>query len=230
MAATDYDFSRTRSEIIQRAFRIVGALSLGESLSAEQSEQGVEVLNALVKSWQTGSHTFLWTEVVHILPIMDGYNETALAAGTALDDNILALSSAMYSEDAGTTRRPLRLITLAEWRAKDLPFQPGKVEEICLDLTTKSVRFWPMPNVSAQLDIVAIQRLKDFDTPGGAGDIPVQYIQALTFGLADMLAWEYGVPATERAQLHNQALEFLQQAKASDHDREDYTFVKGAFE
>jgi hypothetical protein len=59
MATTDFDWSSTRNDIMQRAFRIIGVLPLGDSLSGEQQLQAVQALNDMVKAWQT-RHVFLW--------------------------------------------------------------------------------------------------------------------------------------------------------------------------
>jgi len=60
MTAADFDYISTRNQIIERAFRIVGALDLGNPLTAEQLAQGVQALQELTKAWQN-EHLFLWT-------------------------------------------------------------------------------------------------------------------------------------------------------------------------
>ena len=53
------DFTRTRDQIINRALRICGVLSQGDTPSTEQTVESSEALNTMIKSWQAEGTT-LW--------------------------------------------------------------------------------------------------------------------------------------------------------------------------
>jgi hypothetical protein len=71
--------------------------------------------------------------------------------------------------------------------------------------------------------------LFDLDVANGSGDILSRFQLALTFGLAHQLSPEYGLPLGERQWLKQQEADYLHKAKSADFDREDHTFVEGAF-
>jgi hypothetical protein len=75
----------------------------------------------------------------------------------------------------------------------------------------------------------AIVKLKDFDTSNGNPDFPVRYVDALTFGLAHALSFEYGLPISERRELERQYQSAFSEAKGGERERADYEFVDGAF-
>ena len=78
MAVADYDFALTRNEIIEMAHRKVGALSLGQGLSAEQIDSGVKQLDGMVKSWQN-EHVFLWTQRIETVDLVGSDPDYALS-------------------------------------------------------------------------------------------------------------------------------------------------------
>lgn len=63
-----YNFSLTRTQIIEEAFRLLVILGAGQSLTNEQLSRGVFWLNSILASWQMdGMH--LWTtEEIYIFP------------------------------------------------------------------------------------------------------------------------------------------------------------------
>ena len=46
------DFSVNRNEIIESAFRVLGVLGQGRSITAKETSDGAEALNMMIKSWQ----------------------------------------------------------------------------------------------------------------------------------------------------------------------------------
>src|SRR5579859_5735773 len=63
---TSPDFTYNRDQIIRRALRLVGATQSGETPGAQENQDAVDALNALVSEWQaTGLH--LWKESEGVL-------------------------------------------------------------------------------------------------------------------------------------------------------------------
>lgn len=227
MPATDYDFIQTRTEIIERAFRIVGAFSLGDVLSAEKSAQAVQALNSLVKAWQNEYHVFLWTEkkLEQLCSVGDPSYDVPLTTP------FLWLERAYLRKAGETEENRIELISWA--RYTDIPNKddPGSPEQVCIQHWSggSTIYAYPTPNAADYLVLYGPAPLFDLDSAGGSGDMLSRFQMALTFGLAHQLSHEYGLPLAERQLLKSQEAEYLHKAKASDHDREDFTFVQGAF-
>lgn len=63
---TSPDFTYNRDQIIRRMLRLVGAIQSGETPGAQENQDAVDALNALVSEWQaTGLH--LWKESEGVL-------------------------------------------------------------------------------------------------------------------------------------------------------------------
>jgi hypothetical protein len=224
VAATDFDFSLTRTQIIEGALRKLGALGFGDTLSGEESVNAVTQLNALVKEWQT-KDIFLWQLKVQTL------TTTGAVAATALptDPGILGVDSAAWVN--GTAHEPVEVISWRTYQAIATKADAGDPVYLTLDnARAGSVYCWPVPATAKTLRLVVISKLKDWDTAAGNGDFPEHWMLALQYGLADLLADDYGIPATERDRLAQKAQFYFTRAKGSNRDRQDRTTVKGAYE
>lgn len=225
MTLSDYNFNATRTEIIERAYRIIGKLSMGENLSGEMHTQAVLALNSMVKSWQS-RHVFLWTIKEFSQSLTQGVTTYSLASQ---DPPIYAIDRAYLRID--NIDRP---VNVASWRQyQDIPDKtsPGDPSVVALDgQITPTLYVWPVPSQARTLRYTGIVKLKDFDTQGGNPDFPVTYLEALTFGLAHKLACEYGLPIAERRELERQFMAEFQEAKTGERERAEYEFVEGAFE
>lgn len=222
MATTDYDFTATRNDLINRAFRLTGNLGLGETLSGDELTQGAEALNTLVKAWHAEG-VFLWTMTL---------NTTALVASTAsyaLGNDIIGIDRAFRVDTNDDV--PVRLISYRDYQGihdKDASGDPTRVA-IDYGRSTPTLYVWPVPTGAGTLKHLDITRMQDLDTAGATPQIPQRFLKALVYGLAADLADEHLVPLQERRYLDSKARELFMKAKASDVERQDYEFVSGAF-
>lgn len=225
MATTDYDFISTRNELISRAFRIIGALSLGETLTAEQLDQGVMTLNAIVLNWQTDRVFVYGLQRVNV-SLLAGTDDYTLAK----DPPVLAIDRAAIL-DTGNIESPCRLISWREYQ--EIPNKTSSGDPTCCcylpGQTAQTVYVYPVPTRTLTLALLAATRLQDFDAASGDGDIPALYQDALTYAVARDLADEYGIPLKERQLLGAKAFDLYRKMNKHDRDRSDGEFMKGAY-
>jgi hypothetical protein len=226
MALAEYDFNLTRNEIIERAYRIIGKLSVGDSLSADMLQQAVVALNSMVKSWQS-RNVFLWTIREFTQALARGVASYSLASSDppfyAFDSAYLRISNDDRSMD------------VASWRQYTDIYDKtvsGDPTLVALDnALVPTMYVWPVPSQARTMYFTGLVKLKDFDTAGQNPDFPVRYLEALTFGLAHKLACEYGLPINERRELERLAQQEFGESKAGEtRERAEFEFVSGAFE
>jgi hypothetical protein len=226
MAATDYDFSLTRNEIIETAMRIVGALSPWDALTSDQYTQGVNALNSMIKSWQA-EHIYLWTLKQISISLVSG--TAAYSLGT--DPPAVGLDK-VHVVDTSTDELPVEIIPYRDYldipNKTDTDSLPVYVTFNHNDTTTPLI-VWPVPNASRTLKVLAVTKLKDWDSASGDGGFPVRFQEAIIFNLAARLAPEYGLPLSERRELAAQGNYLLKQARTSDKEFNDHEHVRGAF-
>lgn len=226
MAVADYDFVLTRTQIIERALSILGALTEGDVLSAYQAQQGVIALNEIVKRWQT-KHTFLWTERIYSTSTVVGDDDYALPT----DPPFLAVDKAYIVDDD-------RDHVLEQKSYRDFQDIYDKTEGgfpsiWCIDYTTLAspeLRLWPVPNEIWTLKMFGVVRLKDFDTSSGTPDFPSRWQAALTYALAYDLSFQYPVPINEKQAIKVERDEAFMEAKNTDQTQpSDYKGPSGCF-
>lgn len=106
---TSPDFTYNRDQIIRRALRLLGAIQTGETPGAQENQDAVDALNALVSEWQaTGLH--LWKEsegVLFLQPNQIKYGLGGITTDQSAITSTIHESLTTLALTAGTTAIPL---------------------------------------------------------------------------------------------------------------------------
>jgi hypothetical protein len=221
MTAADYDFSLTRNEIIQSAFRKIGILGVAETLSAELQDMGLKALGLIIKDWQTEGHAFLWSE----LWLSQQFTATIVSYALPTATPLIWIEKAFIRDTAGDDI-PLELITWAKYCEIQDKDQAGDPLCMAVNWQDSKMYFWPVPDDTQYCYYLATQRLKDWDTAAGTGDLPIRFQRALIYQLAADLGDDFGV---ETDKLEAKAYTLLSRAKRSDKETTTNDFLTGAF-
>jgi hypothetical protein len=186
--------------------------------------QAIIALNSLVKSWQS-KQVFLWTLRDFVQTLTANVASYSLAA---VEPPLYAIDRAYLRIDNIDTR-----IEAASWRQYwDIQDKTSKGDPTMVAINTQltpTLYVWPVPQQTRTIYYTGIVKLKDFDTANGNPDFPVRYVDALTFGLAHALSFEYGIPLAERREIERQYQSNFAEAKGGERDRADLEFCEGAF-
>jgi hypothetical protein len=222
----DYDFSTTRNNIIKRALRLVGALHEGETISAYQTENGVEALNQIVKAWQN-KHVFLWTERTEEIPLVVGQARYPMQTDPAW----LSIDMAFFRKNNVDTL--IRRLSWAEYQEIEEKTDTGEPYYLTVDPNPadNDIVLWPVPDAADDIFVKGIIRLEDFDTAGQTGVLSSNWELALTYALAFDLSFEYGIPNAEKDRLEKRADTLFFEAKSGEKKQvtSDEEFVTSAF-
>lgn len=224
MAATDYDFSVTRTKLLERAFRQIGVLALGETLTADQEAQGVMVLNSVVKEWAK-SRTFLWAESTFTQALT-----AAIGTYTLPTDPRFVFVDLGYLRDSNNYDEPMTRFSMSEYRDITEKTDQGTPTHFACDGT--SLYLYPIPLTSSTWTFygTGVTKLKDWDTAGAVGDIPEEWKNALLYAVSADLSHEYGLPIGERNALKLEAEVRFRKARNATEDRGDSRcMTRGAF-
>lgn len=228
MTATDFDYLATRNEIIEGAFRIVGALEKGQSLTAELLDQGIKALQLLVKSW-SNKHLFLWSFDQSSFPTVSGQEVYTTSDLSGDDDLIIGLDKAWYVDSNEDI--PLEVISYSRYLdIYDKETNSGTPTAIAFKPTPEPTFYiWPSPDAVYTIKTLAVYPLKDFDAAASSGDVPARFQRALKYALAEDLFDEYPGPMNERQYVQNKAAVLFMEAKHSDEPVETTNEVEGLY-
>lgn len=230
MAATDYDFFTSRTDIIARALRLVGAIGEGDPVNAEQNAAAVLALNQLVKSWQN-KNVFLWTVKTLTMPFVASTASYTLPAIPSTEPAILWVDRAFYRDSVGHDGLELAIIPYREYQEIVDKAAPGRPSLMALNCQpSPTAYFWPVPNAADTLFYEAVTRLQDWDNSATNSGFDPRWDLALTHGLAHELAPENGITSVAELQIfERRADRSFTEAKGGHIEHTTRTHVRSAF-
>lgn len=222
---TTYDYRSGREKTLARAFRIVGAIGAGRTLSAAQTAQGSQILNELIQSW-TGNNIFLWS-----LKNLT----TTLVANTITKDLSAANPPVLDIEQAyvleGTSDYPIAVISWRQYNDIQDKSSTGRPNVVALGAEKiPTLYFHPKPDQSYTINFLASCKLADYDSSIAETDLTEKWERAMAYGVAADLADEYGLPVGEKDRIVGKAAEAFRIAKKlRNRELRDCMFVEGYF-
>jgi len=199
------DFSITRDQLITGALRIVGAIAQGETPNATQLSEGSEALNMLVKAWQADGMP-IWVTKEYVLDMTANTNTYTPTT------KLLKVIQAWNRNSTSKVDIPMRIITRDEYNRLGNKSTTGNPIQVYHEpgLTTSTVKLFPTPAAidasASKIYLVYQKEYDDFDVGTNNPEFPHEYFDALKFGLANRLSFEYGVEPNDRKQLLEQAM------------------------
>jgi hypothetical protein len=208
------------SEIVQAAMVELGVLSAGESPTAEETQDGIRVLNWMFKSWPSRGLN-LWRETQGEIVV------PAATAAIALDPYCLDVVEARFVQSS-TFERPLARWENGQYRQLPNKAQPGYPVAFYLDKQTStiSLRLWPVPVADATIRYTYSRVPQDVTDGSETVDAPQEWTELIYVALAARLVQTFGVNRTDpaTAQIIAQRAAALEQAML-DQDRPASVFM-----
>lgn len=197
------------TRIINRAYRLSGALRKGATPDAEQVSDGIISLNQILAEWaESGVYIFFTTKFT--------FQATAAkliyTVGTGLDAEVITnpfVEITNVNYDVGSVTYSPEYLTRKEFDAigyKQTSAFPGYWTYTVLNKVTE-VGFWPETTGSELITLTGKQRLDSVDLfEDASSEIPAYAINALTYYLAaEVSVFENSVPSNsfdERMKYH----------------------------
>lgn len=198
-----------RDSIISAAMRKCQVLAKGQTPDAEDLSNGTSALNNLVAQLMTMGMP-LWAENSYTVPLVAGQASYTIGVGQSVNTPFpLRVIQAWYIPSGGTSRQDI--FPTANYDMNKLPDgSSGTPSQYSYQpkINYGILTIWPKPDTTATAGAFTIRYVSPFETFSGATDTPYfprEWNNALIYGLAALLAPEYGVPLQDRAQLEKQA-------------------------
>ena len=148
-------------------------------------------------------------------------------ADTSADAVDQAFIRDVYGSD--TDVEIIQTVTANEIPSKIDTGVPSKLWHV-KDITSPYIYMWPIPDLLTYvLHYRRVRYLNDFTSDYASGDWPQSWIDAVVFGLAARIAFEYGVPIQEREELLATAERFEHIARGFNHERPTHHRFSGCY-
>jgi hypothetical protein len=218
------NYTVQRDDIITRALRICGAIGQGETPTANAITEGATALNALVKEYQadgmplwkinqltgitytaTNSYVIGKSQTVNQtapLKVLQAFNRNiTVSPNTDQPVLIVPYQDYLYLGSKSSTGRPSQLFYKT----------PGEGGTIPNSDMIGTILVYPLPDADTianyNLILIVQSPFENFDAATDIPDFPSYWFNALIWGLAGDLAYEYGVGLAERSMIAKKAME-----------------------
>jgi hypothetical protein len=175
----------TVQEFINSTLRLIRVLDSGETPTATESDNALTALNQMIGSWSAAG-----------VPIYQESKDTIALTGASvypLPSRPIRLTAAQVSYSGISF--PVAIVPSQQWiLPKDRTATSKFAKELYYDGTfpNGNVYLWPIVTSGSTLELFSLKPLAQFASLGDTINLPPGYEQALRFGLAGVLAPEYG--------------------------------------
>lgn len=210
----DTTYRLVANEIVAEAFDICGIGSEGESISVDMSARAMRSLNLLAKAWSASGH--LWKQVSRSVSLVAGQDDYALSPKPM---RVVEVRRRVTSSGIDTP--------LNELARQDYLEQPNKSAQATPisfyydpRATVGTLYIWPTASTAVAaamtLELTELQPIEDFDASNNDADFPNEWMQALSYGLAEQIALKYGVAPDVRGEIGARAAAYKANMEAWD--------------
>lgn len=226
MAATDYDFLLTRNELIEQAWRKIGVLPQGETMSAEQLSDAVARLNMIVNEW-TVDGVFVWRRFPVEMTLGVNTSEYEFPDDAA-EPVIETIDSAFVRINNIDTE--LEYLNFREFQQISNKEATGVPVVFSLDHKESIIHFWPTPTVADTVLLWCVARLRDWGDEDESGDFPARWQRSLFYALVCDLLEDNPSTSLSRREMEAKADKLYMRARRGESDNSDNEFVKGSYD
>jgi hypothetical protein len=225
------NLSTTRNDLINGALRLIGVLDPeGGSATATQISNAAESLNFLTKSWMADGLQ-MWCVKNTSITLVDG--TARYRCGNSQTVNVpkpLKIYEAYLNDSSSDTDTPLVIISEQDYYLLGNKTSEGTPSQMYYDPQREygDIYLFPVPDATAAsnktLKIVYQRPIEDFDASTDEPDVPVEWFNALKWGLAMELAPEYGVSNSRYQLITQEAERRKMMAKGYDQENDSIMF------
>jgi hypothetical protein len=188
----------TAVDLITLALKDIGALGIGQAISAEDTADALATLNMMLGQWQ-GERLSVYHLVDTAIPSTGAQSYTVGAGGNFNIQRPIAINAAYARLNAGSATPidyPVAIIDSREDYSrialKALQSFPSYVYyDPAFPLG--NLIFYPVPNNTFELHIVTMEALPQFAAPATVVSLPPEYMAAIRYNLALYLAPSYQI-------------------------------------
>jgi len=219
------NWSHSRDTIIQRTLRIVGGIGQGETPTSTQYSEAATALNDLVKAWEADGMP-LWALKDYTITLVAGTSSYDIGIGASGLNAVAPLKIIQaYTVDSSNLSRPITIIgrdmyenfgdktgsgdVTMIWYQEPGAGVAGSTGELKGTLTTYLV---PLSTSPLTLHVRGQRPFEDFDATADTPDFPSYWYNAIIWGLARDLSYEYGNAFAERSMIAKMADMYKEEA------------------
>ncbi len=214
----------TATDIITEALEILGVLEEGETPGTDQNTSSLRSLNNIIKTWSADTQIFAQDEYTLDLTASTGQYSLGTANVGHVPNKIL---NAVLINSSTSEEIPITEITQGEYYALTDKTSESRPTQWYQKRTPAAVNMdlylWPLPSdTTYDLKMWIQYPLRDVDAVTDDVWFTQEWFLPLSFELAYVLSYKYGVPLQERLYIKRSADDYYAFASSYDTDGSVY--------
>ena len=191
----------TARTLVTRALRHLGVTAAGEVPTADEAEDALSALNAMMESWSLDNHTII-SSTLTIVPLQGGKETYTIGSGGEIDMTWpLKIDQAqlIVEQVVPNLDLPLRILAEQEYglvRIKQLESTYPQALWLHTTYPLGTLHLWPVPTQGNSLRLWTMATSGTFATLDTDLTLGRGYQRALQYNLEMELAEEHGRPVT----------------------------------
>ena len=220
-------WSLKRDSIINAALRKLAVLPSGGSASTTQITDATEAMNTMLKGFMVDGMP-LWAIKEYTFNTVAGTNAYNIGNGQTLATPMpMKVIQGYRIESPGASNIPLNVYNHYDFNL--LPVNASSGEPVNMFYqpfsTFGTIKLWPTPSDATTTITIIYQRpFEDMVASTDDVDFPPYWTEAIVFGLAWRLSYEYGIPIMDRQEIQKIA-EYFHGVALSFGEEEGSLFV-----
>lgn len=189
----------TAQELITRAYVLSGAVSSGDTPTAEELNDGLNALNEMLTNWAE-EHISVYFQDTYSVPIAAGTNSVTIGpTGDFVAERPLNINTS-WLDDSNDQSYPFEMIDSGEYARISLKTDTGRPTRGWYNPTypNGSIVFDKFAELPYTLRLICVTDFDEFTTLSTESVLPTAYTRALRFNLAVELGGELGSPLDPR--------------------------------
>lgn len=182
-------------ELVKSSLRLITAIAIGETPTAQETQDSLRVLNDLLETWSTENLT-VYTQESNTFALVPGQAAyTVGAAGNWVMTRPVEIASA-YVRLQGPDY-PLEQVSDDWYNLIETKAQSGQIPcwfKYDADFPLGVITLWPVPNAAGSITLTSNKQFSAVPNVATVISYPPGYSKALRHALAIDLAGEFGVP------------------------------------
>lgn len=185
----------TALEIIKRSMRLLGVISIGEEPSPDECADSLSALNAMLDSW-ANENLFIYAKTLDTITLTANLGTyTVGPSGSTITTRPIEVSGSSYI-DYQSVSYPLAIDTLSDFNqipVKTLITGIPNQLYVLPNMPNVTLQLWPVPSTTMTLNLWSNKLLQSFSNLTDVVTLPVGYVRALGFCLAEEMGPEFEV-------------------------------------
>lgn len=187
----------TVRELIRKSMLLIGAISSGESLSADEASDGLSSLNDLLDSWSTDGLLIpaMVREEFTLTPAQASYTIGTGGNFNTTNPQIIEEARLLVTSSSPGFETPLKIYNVQEYadiQIKSLSTSMPEALYFQRGSPLSTIYLYTVPSEANKLVLYSRKALSNFANVNDDIELPAGYQRALRYNLALELAVEYG--------------------------------------